>query len=148
MNKPRVSTYTKRSSKEQRPQKQPGSLGVGAASLWKPRVFASLCLPSQGFTCSSIFRRVTDLSAPNWLLRKAPGAGKDWRQEEKGTRDWFDRCEFEQALGVDDGWEAGHAAVRGGTTSRTDRVTELNWHFIRGGSRVLFSRPEGKGFTQ
>ena len=29
-----------------------------------------------------------------------------------------------------------------------DRVTELNWHFIRGGSRVLFSRPEGKGFTQ
>ena len=104
---------------EQRTQKQPGSPGVGAASLWKPRVFALLCLPSQGFTCFSIFRRVTDLSAPDWLLRKEPDAGKDWRQEEKGTTDWLDGHESEQAPGVGDGWEAWHAAVHGVTKSQT-----------------------------
>ena len=45
----------------------------------------------------------------NWLLRKDPDAGKDWRQEEKGiTEDemvgWhhqLDGHEFEQAPGVD-----------------------------------------------
>ena len=44
-------------------------------------------------------------------LRKDPGAGKDCRQEEKGTIEdemarwhhWVDRHEFEQTLGVDDG---------------------------------------------
>ena len=68
----------------------------------------------------------------NWLLRKEPDAGKDWRQEEKGTTEdgmvgwhhWLD--EFEQAPGVGDGqgclacccpW--GHKAL--GTTER------LNW---------------------
>ena len=45
--------------------------------------------------------------AKNWLIRKDPDAGKDWRQEEKGmTEDevfqWHHRLdghEFEQALG-------------------------------------------------
>ena len=49
--------------------------------------------------------------AKNWLIRKDPDAGKDWRQEEMGmTEDemvgWhyqLDEYEFEQALGVDDG---------------------------------------------
>ena len=44
-------------------------------------------------------------------IRKDPDAGKDWRQEEKGTTEdemagwhhWFDGHEFEQALGVGDG---------------------------------------------
>ena len=44
------------------------------------------------------------------LIRKAPDAGKDWRQEEKGmTEDemvgwhlWLDGFEFEQAPGVGD----------------------------------------------
>ena len=48
--------------------------------------------------------------AKNWLIRKAPDAGKDWRQEEKGmTEDemvgwhlWLDGFEFEQAPGVGD----------------------------------------------
>ena len=48
--------------------------------------------------------------AKNWLIRKDLGAGKDWRQEEKGmTEDemvgwhhWLDGHEFEQALGVRD----------------------------------------------
>ena len=46
--------------------------------------------------------------AKNWLIGKGPDAGKDWRQEEKGTTEdemvgwhhWLDGQEFEQALGV------------------------------------------------
>ena len=52
--------------------------------------------------------------AHNWLLGKDPDAGKDWRQEEKGTTEnemigWHHRlsgCEFEHALGVGDGQES------------------------------------------
>ena len=51
------------------------------------------------------------LDVKNWLIGKDPDAGKDWRQEEKGTTEdkmvgWYhrlDRHEFEQALGVGDG---------------------------------------------
>ena len=47
----------------------------------------------------------------NWLTGKDPDAGKDWRQEEKGTTEdeivgWhhqLDGHEFEQALEVGDG---------------------------------------------
>ena len=47
----------------------------------------------------------------NWLTGKDPDAGKDWRQDKKGTTEnemvgwhhWFDGHEFEQALGVSDG---------------------------------------------
>ena len=47
----------------------------------------------------------------NWLIGKDPDAGKDWRQEEKGTAEdemvgWhygINGHEFEQALGVGDG---------------------------------------------
>ena len=47
----------------------------------------------------------------NWLIWKDPGAGKDWRQEEKettedemvGWRHQLEGHEFEQALGVGDG---------------------------------------------
>ena len=49
--------------------------------------------------------------AKNWLIWKDPDAGKDWRQEEKGTTEdeivgWYyqlNRHEFEQAPGVSDG---------------------------------------------
>ena len=49
--------------------------------------------------------------AKNWLLGKDPDAGKDWRQEEKGTTEdemvgWHHRLkghEFEQAPGIGDG---------------------------------------------
>ena len=49
--------------------------------------------------------------AKNWLIGKDFDAGKDWRQEEKGTTEdkmvgwhhWLDWHEFEQALGVGDG---------------------------------------------
>ena len=47
----------------------------------------------------------------SWLIRKDSDAGKDWRQEEKGTIEdemaewyhWFNGPEFEQILGVGDG---------------------------------------------
>ena len=51
------------------------------------------------------------LDVKNWLIGKDPDAGKDWRQEEKGTTEdemiwWYHRLngqEFEQASGVGDG---------------------------------------------
>ena len=50
-------------------------------------------------------------NAKTWLIGKDPDAGKDWRQEEKGTTEdemvgWHHRQdgqEFEQAPGVGDG---------------------------------------------
>ena len=47
----------------------------------------------------------------NWLIRKDPDAGKDWSQEQKGTKEdemvrWHHRLngrDFEQAPGVGDG---------------------------------------------
>ena len=49
--------------------------------------------------------------AKNWLIRKDPDAGKDGRQEKKGTTEddmvgwhhWLNGHEFEQALGNDEG---------------------------------------------
>ena len=49
--------------------------------------------------------------AKSWLIGKDPDAGKDWRQEDKGTTEdeivgWHHRLdghEFKQALGVGDG---------------------------------------------
>ena len=51
--------------------------------------------------------------AKNWLFRKDPDAGKDWRQEETGIAEdemvgwhhWLNGHQFEQALG--DGWGQG-----------------------------------------
>ena len=45
------------------------------------------------------------LDTKSWLIKKDPDAGKDWKQEEKGTEDevvwhhWLDGHEFEQAQG-------------------------------------------------
>ena len=76
--------------------------------------------------------------AKNWLIRKHPDAGKDWRREEKGVTEGemvgrHHRCnihEFEQAPGklVMDR-EAWHAAVHGLAKSQTwlSDWTELNW---------------------
>ena len=72
----------------------------------------------------------------NWLLRKDPDAGKDWRQEAKGTTEdemvrWHHRLD-EQVWASSGSWwwtgKAWHAAVHGvaelGTTER-----QLNWIF-------------------
>ena len=68
---------------------------------------------------SWIFIGRTDPEAPilwpsdvkNWLIGKDPDAGKDWRQEEKGTTEdevvgwhhWLNGQDFEQSLGDDEG---------------------------------------------
>ena len=58
---------------------------------------------------SWIFIAKDDAEAPilwlpdtkNWLIGKDPDAGKGWRRKEKGTMDWLDGHEFEEAPGVD-----------------------------------------------
>ena len=63
----------------------------------------------------------------NWLIGKDPDAGKDWRQEEKGTTEdemvgwhhWLNGHEFEQAPGVGDGQGGLCAVIHGVAKSRT-----------------------------
>ena len=76
--------------------------------------------------------------AKNWLIGKDPDAGKEWRQEEKGTIEdemviWHHHLNgyvFEQPPGVGDGQGSLHAAVHGVAKSRTwlSNWTELNWY--------------------
>ena len=72
--------------------------------------------------------------AKNWLIGKDPDAGKDWKQEEKGTREeemvgWhyrLDGHEFEQALGVGDG-QGGLACCSPWGCKESDTTEWLNW---------------------
>ena len=91
-----------------------------------------------------IFIGRTDAEAPilcspdakNWLIRKDPDAGKDWRQEEKGmTEDgmvgWHHRLnehDCEQAPCVGDG-QGGLVCCSQGGSQRVGHnwATELNW---------------------
>ena len=93
------------------------------------------------------------LNVKNWLIRKDPDAGKDWRQEEKGTTEdevvgWHHRLnghEFEHSPGVDDGqgslecWSPwGHKEL--------DTTKWLNWmgnkeNFLLFSQEVRFSSP-------
>ena len=70
----------------------------------------------------------------NWLFRKDPDAGKNWRQEEKGMTEgemvgwhhWVNGCEFEQAPGDGKGQGSLRAVVHGVAKSQTrlsDRTT-------------------------
>ena len=91
---------------------------------------------------SWIFTGRTDAEAPilwlpdvkKWLIGKDPDAGKDWRQEEKGTIEdemvgwhhWLDGHEFEQAPGLGDGH--GSLACCSPWGRKESDVTEgLNW---------------------
>ena len=75
--------------------------------------------------------------AKSWLIWKDPDAGKDWRQEEKGTTEdemvgWHHRLdghEFEQALGVDDG-QGGLAYYSPWGCKESDTTEWLNWFEI------------------
>ena len=70
----------------------------------------------------------------NWLIRKAPDAGKDWRQEEKGTTEdemvgWHHRLdghEFEQAPGVGNG-QGSLACCSPWGPKESDTTEWLNW---------------------
>ena len=70
----------------------------------------------------------------NWLVGKDPDAGKDWRQEEKGTTEdemvgWHHRLsghEFEQAPGVGDG-QGSLACCRPWGHKESVTTERLNW---------------------
>ena len=88
-------------------------------TLESPLDFKEIKLVNPKENQSWIFIGGTDAEAPilwppdgkSWLIRKDLDAGKDWRQEEKGTTEdemagWhhqLDGHEFEQTLGVGDG---------------------------------------------
>ena len=91
---------------------------------------------------SWIFIRKTDAEAvtlwpphENWLIGKDPGAGKDWRREEKGMAEdemvgWHHQLnghESEFAPGVGDGQGRLACFSPWGHRVRHDWVTELNW---------------------
>ena len=73
--------------------------------------------------------------AKNWLIRKDPDAGKDWRQEMKGTTEdemvgWHHQLnghEFEQAPEVGDGQGSLVCCSPWGQRVGHDWATELNW---------------------
>ena len=78
--------------------------------------------------------------AKNWLIGKDPDAGKDWKQEEKGTAEdkivgWhyrLDEHEFEEALGVGDGQGSPVCcSSMGSQRVGHDWVTELKWEKTR-----------------
>ena len=89
-----------------------------------------------------IFIGRTDAEAPilwppdgkNWVTGKDPDAGKDWRQEEKGTTEdemfeWhhrLDEHEFEKALGVGDGQGILECCSPWGP-KESDMTEWLNW---------------------
>ena len=70
----------------------------------------------------------------NWLIWKDPDAGKDWRQEEKGTTDneivewhhWLDGHEFEQAPGAGE-VQGSLARCSPWGHKEPDRTEQLNW---------------------
>ena len=70
--------------------------------------------------------------AKNWLIWKDPDAGKDWKQEEKGTAEmvgwhhWLNEHESEQTLGVDDG-QGGLACCSPWGCKESDMTEWLNW---------------------
>ena len=73
----------------------------------------------------------------NWLTGEDPDAGKDWRQEEKGTTEdevvgWHhqhDGHEFEQVLGVGDGQRSLTCCSSRGH-KECDTTEWLNWMYI------------------
>ena len=77
------------------------------------------------------------------LLGKDPDAGKDWRQEEKGTTDdemvgWHHQLnghEFEQASGVADG-QGSLACCSPWGCKESDTTERLNWTYWRQSSKT------------
>ena len=84
--------------------------------------------------------------AKNWPIWKDPDAGKDWRQEEKGTTEdkmvgrhhWLDGHEFEQALGIGDG--QGSLVCCSPWGIKASEMTErLNWSELTNLRLIYFS---------
>ena len=105
-----------------------------------------------------------------WLNGKDPDAGKDWRQEEKGTTEdkmlgwhhWLNGHEFEQALRVD--YRQGSPACCSPWGCKMSDTTEwLNWYlkmknlkkwngnfiqrYFRWISRILMGKQDGNALS-
>ena len=72
--------------------------------------------------------------AKSWLIGKDPDAGRDWRQEEKGTTEdemagwhhWLDAHEFGRTPGVGDG-QGGLVCCNSWGCKESDTTERLNW---------------------
>ena len=72
--------------------------------------------------------------AKSWLIWKDPDAGKDWRQEEKGTtkyemvgwHHWLNGHGFGSTLAVGDG-QGGLACCSSWGHKESDKTEQLNW---------------------
>ena len=98
--------------------------------------------------------------AKSWLIWKELDAGKDWRQEEKGTTEdemvgwhhWLDRRESEWTLGVGDG-QGGLACCDSWGRKELDTTERLIWSDLNWilliilSEHLLFSR-QYRGFTE
>ena len=84
------------------------------------------------------------LDVKNWLIGKDPDAGKDWRQEEKGTAEdelirwhhWLNGHKFEQALGVGEGLRSLGCCSPWGH-KESDMTERLNWWAGRASQMAL-----------
>ena len=81
----------------------------------------------------------------NWLTGKVPDAGKDWRQEEKGTMvdemvgwdNWQDGHEFEQASQVGDG-EGSLVSCSPWGHKESNTTERLNWTELNGAHKAMW----------
>ena len=74
------------------------------------------------------------LDVKNWILRKDPHFGKDWRQEEKGTTEdemvgWYHQ--FEQALGFGDGQRSPGSCSSPWGYKGLDMTERLTWSELK-----------------
>ena len=84
----------------------------------------------------------------NWLIRKNPEAGKDWRHEEKGmTEDemaewhhWLSGYELEQAGDA----QGGLLCCSPWGCKESDTTEQLNWTELNDGEAYAVTRGEGK----
>ena len=85
----------------------------------------------------------------SWLIGKAPDAGRNWRQEEKGTTEdemagwhhWLDGHEFGWTPGAGDG-QGGLVCCDSWGCKELDTTERLNWYLSGSDS---FLRGEGNG---
>ena len=115
----------------------------------------SVCFQGKplNITVIQVYAPITDAKAEavlwpphekSWLFGKDPDAGRDWRQEEKGSTEdemsgwhhWRDGHEFEWTLGVGD-WQGGLVCCDSWGCKESDTTEQLNWRL-----------PESKPFCE